>query len=56
MKEEKPRCCECDKELDAANRDDFYNEICRECLESLPSQSDYCSVNCRISGQCDGSC
>lgn len=53
---EKSVCFECEKELDAKNKDDFYNEICADCLEKYPNETGYCSVSCRISGKCDESC
>lgn len=53
---EQIECSECGKPLDAKNNDDFYHEICRQCIYELPNETGYCSISCRLSGICDGSC
>lgn len=30
--------------------------ICQECDDTRDNKSGYCSMNCQLSGNCDGSC
>jgi hypothetical protein len=49
-------CEDCKKELPISNRCHSDFDICNECLENYPNKTGWCSIQCRITGDCDQSC
>ena len=53
--------CECCDQ--SKPKEDFYCtyeysdvQVCNVCEETLDNKTGYCSIACRMSGNCDGSC
>ena len=45
-------CKEC------GSKENVYRDymLCENCIDKLPNVTGYCSLDCRLSGMCDGSC
>lgn len=51
----KHKCEDCGEEKsDVKSRGDGEYLLCDDCLNDLPNETGYCSISCRISGNCDG--
>lgn len=40
----------------AQEENEFSVPLCKECTEAYDDKTGYCSLECCISGNCDGSC
>lgn len=49
-------CEDCKKELPISEMCHTEYAICNNCLDYYEDKTGYCSVQCRINGQCDESC
>lgn len=54
------KCEQCEKEK---TESEFYStykysehQICEECESNLENKTGYCSLSCRLCGECDESC
>lgn len=57
MSIENLKCEDCGEEKpDVKYREDGEYLLCDDCLNNYPNETGYCSISCRISGNCDGSC
>lgn len=53
----KHKCEDCGEEKpDVKSRGDGEYLLCDDCLNNYPNETGHCSISCRISGNCDGSC
>lgn len=55
MSIENLKCEDCGEEKpDVKSRGDSEYVLCDDCLDNYPNETGYCSISCKISGNCDG--